>query len=478
MPRDDLDHAFVAYLEQQFGEELAAFLEHPPVLPFIRVNTLRASVPQVLATLETYGYRPRVHPGLPLAIAVDPSQPDPTCCLHHFAGHFIKQSLASMLPVTLLDPQPGERVLDLCASPGSKTTQIAAAMAGQGEVWANDLAGTRMNALASRIDGCGVPQVILTNQPGERLPGFIRGGFDRILADVPCSGLGRNDLLGEIGHRFQRRRSAAAMPGLQYRLLLAACRLLKVGGQLVYSTCSLTVDENEAVVDQVLQRLPMRVVSVAPPPGLIVEPGRSAWNGVTYHPDMVHAWRLRPWENPTEGFFAVRLEKTDALGPRWPDETPEMEETPTLSWQDPAMEEVLAAIAEDYGVPPERFSGQRFVYKRKGISIVPGAWETLWSGLHRAGLPFARRRGAMWRLSHAMIQHLATLGELRHNVVTLTHAQMHLLAAEGRCAMPPGWEAPSPYPVVAYGDLGPLASTYWEEGALRWKRARSYLVLP
>src|SRR5690606_33568094 len=247
-----------------------------------------------------------------------------------FAGHYHIQSLGSMVPPLLLDPQPGEVVLDMCASPGSKTTQMAVMMQNRGEVWANDVSGVRMNPLAASIDAVGVSNVIMSRFGGERLPNLIDTEFDRILCDVPCTGLGRRRNLAHNYERFVARGGPSNLPHIQYSLAVAAVKMLRPGGRMVYSTCSLSVDENERVIDGLVRRMPVRIVVPPDIVGLTLREGRTRVGTESMHPSLEHARRFVPWENPSEGFFACLLERTDAPMPDRYGRTP----GPTV-WEQP-----------------------------------------------------------------------------------------------------------------------------------------------
>ena len=142
--------SFEEHLNAIFGTELDDFLHHAPVGDFVRVNTLRASREDVVRVLEKKGFDVEPVAGLDDALRLRSMPYEPTRCLHHFAGWFVKQSLSSQLPVRFLDARPGDTIMDLCAAPGSKTTQIATAMRNEGCLYANDLAGKRMTPLAAR----------------------------------------------------------------------------------------------------------------------------------------------------------------------------------------------------------------------------------------------------------------------------------------------------------------------------------------
>ncbi len=223
----------------------------------------------------------------------------------HGAGLFQIQEAAAMLPARVLDPRPGERILDLCAAPGNKTAQLALAVGAAGMVVANDPQRGRLAPLRQTIKRLGLCNVVATRRPGEEYP-MAAGGFDRVLVDAPCSGEGT----------WRRRAEPASVPDdararlatRQYRLLERAIALCRPGATLVYSTCTLAPEENEAVIQQLLEAhgehvdlLPARVAGFASDAGL------THWAGRALDPSLSHAMRVWPHRADTGGFFIARL---------------------------------------------------------------------------------------------------------------------------------------------------------------------------
>ena len=176
----------------------------------------------------------------------------------YLAGHYMVQSASSFLPVMALQPQPGQRVLDMAASPGGKSSHVAALMANTGTLVANDSSKDRLRALQANLSRLGVRNAIVLNADGRDFPKLM-GGFDRVLLDAPCSGLGviskDPSVKAEKSYADVQR-----CQQLQKELLLAAidsCNADQPGneesGIIVYSTCSVSIEENESVVEHALQ---------------------------------------------------------------------------------------------------------------------------------------------------------------------------------------------------------------------------------
>lgn len=470
--------SYDAFLESTFGEELEAFLSHPPVDTFLRVNPLRTTPEALDAAMARYGVVLEPHPISPLVRRVVSHRPEvpPGVCLPHFLGHFRLQALASMVPPLLLDAQPGEKVLDLCAAPGSKTTQLAAQMELRGQLWVNELAGKRMNQLAAALDSAGALNTVLLQESGTRLPNLFEDTFDRVLADVPCTGLGIRDNLGQGRARFEEVGRPSNLPFIQYQLLVAALRLVKPGGRVVYSTCSLTVEENEAILHDALTRFDVRMVPPPDLPGLILRPGRTSHRGRDLHPDLRLACRITPWENRTEGFFAATLERLGELPERHERRAVHDPRRRTLPHDAPEIEPTLTSLSTVYGIPREAFTAYRYArHARDKVYFTSAEVEDAWCASQRIGAGLASRRGAVWRPSPTTVQTFAPL--ICRNLVTLDDGQLRELIATDRCPLSAAQRAEltTIYPAAAHPTVGPFASLELEpDGRARWKVPRRY----
>ncbi len=171
--------------------------------------------------------------------------------LHH-AGAFYVQEPSASSAVTVLNPQPGERILDLCAAPGGKSTQIAALLAGKGVLWSNEVVRGRARILLSNLERTGVKNAVVSSCRPERLCPALTGYFDRVLVDAPCSGEGMFRR-SEEAVRAWSPEHVKACASRQLAILESACAALKENGVLVYSTCTFSMEENEGVVSAFLE---------------------------------------------------------------------------------------------------------------------------------------------------------------------------------------------------------------------------------
>ncbi|KAK3946067.1 NOL1/NOP2/sun family-domain-containing protein [Diplogelasinospora grovesii] len=279
----------------------------------IRTNTLRThrrDLAQALinrgVTLEPVGKWSKV--GLQIFESNVPLGATP----EYLAGHYILQAASSFLPVMALCPQENERVLDMAAAPGGKTTHIAALMKNTGVIFANDSNKARAKGLIGNIHRLGARNVVVCNYDAREYPRVI-GGFDRVLLDAPCSGTGVIAKDPSVKTNKDEK-DFIQLPHLQKQLILAAIDSVnhasKTGGYLVYSTCSVTVEENEQVVAYALSRRPnVKLVETGLPFG---KEGFTSYMGKEFHPSLKLTRRYYPHTYNVDGFFVAKFQK---IGP-------------------------------------------------------------------------------------------------------------------------------------------------------------------
>ena len=170
----------------------------------------------------------------------------------HETGRITRQEIVSMIPVLAMDISPGETVLDMCASPGSKTTQIAECLGDRGIVFANEISNSRANTLVSNVQRHASRSTIVINHDGRHIPKVPMEGFDKILVDVPCTGSATTRKNPEVWGKWSPE-GGRSLHDLQINLLRKAVSLVRPGGVIVYSTCSLDPIENEAVVAEIIR---------------------------------------------------------------------------------------------------------------------------------------------------------------------------------------------------------------------------------
>jgi NOL1/NOP2/sun family putative RNA methylase len=270
----------------------------------LRVNTLRYDAPALLAFFRENAVKHRRVPWYPDAfVLAEATERDVEAWRCYADGGIYLQSLSSMIPAIALEPRPGECILDIAAAPGSKTTQMAALMGNEGRILANELSGVRAERLAYnvRLQGCRIVEVRVGR--GEKIGEEMPEVFDRVLLDVPCSGEGRFVVFEPSTSRAWSMRNVAECARLQRRLFAAGAHALKPGGILVYSTCTLNLDENERMVQWAMENLPLEPQKLP-----VAIPGAFAGMTRGLDPRIALALRVFP-DAQREGFFICRMTK-------------------------------------------------------------------------------------------------------------------------------------------------------------------------
>ncbi|KAG9236124.1 putative ribosomal RNA methyltransferase Nop2 [Amylocarpus encephaloides] len=277
----------------------------------IRTNTLRThrrdlatSLINRGVTLEPVGKWSKI--GLQIFESAVPLGATP----EYLAGHYILQAASSFLPVMALAPQENERVLDMASAPGGKTTHIAALMKNTGVIFANDSNKSRAKGLIGNIHRLGAKNTIVCNYDAREFP-KVMGGFDRVLLDAPCSGTGVIAKDPSVKTN-KTEKDFLMLPHLQKQLLLAAIDSVdhasKTGGYIVYSTCSVTVEENEQVVQYALSKRPnVKLVETGLAFG---KEGFTAYMGKTFDRSLKMTRRYYPHAYNVDGFFVSKFKKT------------------------------------------------------------------------------------------------------------------------------------------------------------------------
>ncbi len=278
-----------------------------PLPSVVRVNTIRTTPERASAALEAEGIpveRVGWHDAL---LRLPEDQPGANWPYVH--GWLHGQEEVSAVPAAVLDPDPGERVWDSCAAPGSKTTQLAALLDDTGRVVATDDNIGRISALRSNAERLGVTNTAITHEDARNhsLKPFGGEGYDRALVDVPCSCEGtirkNPDTLEDWSLEHVH-----GIAGAQKGILRRAVQVTREGGTIVYSTCTFAPEENEAVLDYVLDEEDCRVVDYEL--SLDHADGVTAWDDEEYDPQVARAKRIYPHHNDTGGFFCAKLEVT------------------------------------------------------------------------------------------------------------------------------------------------------------------------
>ena len=274
----------------------------------IRTNTLKSSRKDLMEALNKRGASVEAVDWSKVAIKVTESSVPIGATPEYLAGHYMLQSAASLNPVMALAPLPGEKVLDMSAAPGGKTTYIAQLMKNSGTVIANDLKPQRQKATVANLHRLGVKNTIVCTYDGRKIATNMKG-FDRVLLDAPCSGLGV--ISRDQSVKVQRTvKDIQRISHLQKELLRAAVDAVdcksSTGGIIVYSTCSISTEENEQVVDFILKRRYVKLIDT----GLEVgKPGFTRHKERRFHPSLALTRRFYPHVHNMDGFYVAKFKK-------------------------------------------------------------------------------------------------------------------------------------------------------------------------
>lgn len=360
----------------EFDEYLASLCK--PYYRGLRVNTLKTDA-QTLQKQMGIDLKPSPFCRDSFYIPFDTDRLG-THPLHH-AGAFYIQEPSAGCAAEMLDAKPGDKVLDLCAAPGGKSTQVASALQGRGLIWSNEIVKSRANILLSNIERMGITNAVVSNCHPELLCGRLQGFFDKVLVDAPCSGEGMFRKDGRAAEEWSQEH-VNACAARQRSILNSAAGALRPGGVLVYSTCTFSKEENEEVITAFIKEHPEFE---------LVDAGADFGR-----PALTKARRILPMDGG-EGHFAARLIKNGG------EETavPLSNYDSPFSGKNKPLEEAVYALYDELFT--ERMFGTRFALLNDRLFLLPDGLPAL-SGLHvlRAGVLFGEIKKNRVEPGHAL----------------------------------------------------------------------------
>lgn len=315
LPKDFLDRLHKIVAPDNYGDIITSFSVNRPTT--FRVNSLKSDSTTLRTLLEAQGFVLAAVPWYSDAfILQNKSLRELTETKEYTDGLLYVQSLSSMLPPLILDPKPGDRVLDIAAAPGSKTTQIAAMMENRGEITANDASRVRIYRLEANLKTQGVTIARITHDDARGLWQKSPEYFDKTLVDVPCSMEGRFCTTDPKTHKDWTVKKVHELSRLQRWILRSAVSATKPGGTIVYSTCTLSPEENEEVLHWLLSKekgnIQLESIQINQLP---LDPAVQSWEGKSYDSQVSLTARIYP-STLMEGFFIAKLKKLGSSIPK------------------------------------------------------------------------------------------------------------------------------------------------------------------
>ncbi|CUH92586.1 hypothetical protein SD1D_1040 [Herbinix luporum] len=310
----NLPRLFEDRMRNLLGDEYEEYLKcyHKPYYGGIRVNTLKLS-PEEFENLCPFSIKKI--PWIPNGYFYDTNE-QPARHPYYYAGLYYIQEPSAMTPASLLPVKPGEKVLDLCAAPGGKSTELGAKLQGKGLLVSNDISNSRAKALLKNIELFGIKNAYVLSESPNRLAEHFPQYFDKILVDAPCSGEGMFRKSPSIMKNWEQY-GVDYYNKLQKEIIIYAAKMLKPGGMMLYSTCTFSPEENEGTISYLLEECPdIHVVEALPSLeerkglGLSYEGfdrGRPDW--VNGPEQLKHCIRLWPHKISGEGHFIALLKK-------------------------------------------------------------------------------------------------------------------------------------------------------------------------
>ncbi len=363
------------YFEKLYGKESADAYQHyikQPPNDYLRVNTNKISVEALQKLLkEKYNIITEQVQNFQRALKVISDKEDLVGkTVEQILGFYYIQGLSSMLPPLVLNPGERDFVMDLCGAPGSKTTQMAELMNNGGTLIANEIDINRIKSLVFNLDRLNIVNTGVLNFKGELLSKVYENYFDRVLVDAPCSGLGIIQKKEEVS-KWWSLEHANRLHDLQTKLLVAAIKIAKVGGEIVYSTCTLSVEENEMVIDTILKNYPVEIIPVVVP--VKSHKAFTEYQAMKLNPQIENAIRILPWEIESDGFFLVKMRKIAQTEPMELMPSP-ASDAKIIYPGDKDFQLYLHYLTDHFGIDKKIFDEFKFIFKGRDIYIINKDW--------------------------------------------------------------------------------------------------------
>jgi 16S rRNA (cytosine1407-C5)-methyltransferase len=415
----ELSENIANYIQSVFGDE---FLEKykayvaSDYVQYVRIPGSIADQNIILEKLKKYDIELAIVENVPNAYSLISGSDKIGKTLEHALGKYYIQSLSSMIPPLILSPTEDDTALDLCAAPGSKATQLSEMMGNSGTLYVNEPSIGRTKALAHNLDKLNVLNAGMLTSKGELISKYFNNYFDKILIDAPCTGLGIVQKKQEVSNWWTENH-AVILSETQFKLLVSGIKSAKVGAEILYSTCTLTFEENELVVHKILEKYPVELMDIELP--VKSHPGFTQYGDMKLNPELVKTRRIIPWEINSEGFFIAKFKKTGETEPSKKMDVRQAE-IEFLNWDNKTVKEHILNISDWYGIDIEILKKFRFLFKGNEMQFIKSEWHAdNLSIFARAGL----KLGKLDKHGNIVLHTLASQALQKHitkNIVDLT----------------------------------------------------------
>ncbi len=370
----ELSSTITDYISSVYGNEFAreyAAFTAKPASSYIRLSTFWNDKNDLLNQLKAYGVELDGVPKLQDTFKVITGNEIIGKTIEFIMGAYYIQSLSSMIPPLILSPNEKDIVLDLCAAPGSKTTQLGEIMNNKGVLIANEPGADRLKMLVHNIDKTGLINTGVTQIRGEWLSRFYHNYFNKILVDAPCSALGVVHKKGEVSNWWSEER-VDLLSRLQLMLITSAIKMVKVGGEVVYSTCTLTPEENELIINHIVKKYPVEILEIDLPVESIN--ALSSYKEERLDENIIKGRRIIPWHIDSDGFFIIKLKKIDEIEPS-KSENVKPNNALIVDSTNKQIKNHLQKISDDYGIENPTWENFKFIIKGTDINFINADWK-------------------------------------------------------------------------------------------------------
>lgn len=385
--------------EKDFREFIKSMDREP--VQYIRVNPLKIEKDRLIETLRNKGFEIERNEWLRNVFRVKKVPFEISKTIEHFLGFFYIQSLSSMLPVKFVDIDGDHTILDLCSAPGSKTTQAGVMLRNKGAILANDVNIDRLRALSHNVDRIGLLNVMITKIKGEKIGELFFEQFDRVILDPPCSSLGtlaKNKSILKWWHP----REIDKFYSIQRELFRSAIKALKPGGKMVYSTCTLSVKENEFLISEMVRNYPLEILKIDELK-IPIRKGIRKFKGLELLPEVERTIRIYPQDIDSEGFYIAVLYKKDGL--KREKRLYLREDKKIVDPDNQEVKKVFSYLENEFGIRKTHLEDFLFYMKKDGIWIFSRKLGSIKNPFDlRRGLRFLRKYKRGYRLTTNFIQ--------------------------------------------------------------------------